>query len=274
LSRIMGDSTVLSDIPLDVDIALSYVNGHEGVSSQRQLERRFPHHLYGHCWVDVDGSRPDANVRDWETGDKAGNLEKWVLDHNAHYGKKDAVVYANRSTVPEVRELTGKQRLGIEYFLFVACLDGKMVEGPGIIACQRDGTEQTGGPWDRTFVSDPDWCTPIPLVGKPNCVSIEKALRAPQNNQWDRVVDKHGQAVIHASGRPRMFPFGVKFTQEVVGTPQDGKWGPNSQNALFTTVLDLQNALLLMGYAPGNLDGIWGPNTKKAYNDARLACHV
>lgn len=53
-----------------------------------------------------------------------------------------------------------------------------------------------------------------------------------------------------------LFPYGVRFTQACVGTPQDGVWGPNSRSAHDATVSAIQRAV---GAA---VDGVWGPETE------------
>ena len=60
MTRLMGDSTQLAAIPLDVQVAATYANGHEGVSTAAELEARFPHARYGHAWIDVLGTLPSA----------------------------------------------------------------------------------------------------------------------------------------------------------------------------------------------------------------------
>lgn len=167
MTRIAGDSTTLTDIPLSVDVAITYANGTYAVN-HAALEARFPHARYGWALIDVNGTAPGAQVRDWETGDKAGSLEQWVIDHNKAAGRKDAVVYCNRSTIPEVRQLTGSQVLGRDYFLWVATLDGSEFTPamlPGVIACQRDGQAQTGGHWDRSVVYDSSFWLPLAPAG-------------------------------------------------------------------------------------------------------------
>jgi hypothetical protein len=164
MTRIMGDSTNLAAIPLDVTIAAVYDDGHLGVETEAQLGVRFPHDRYGHVFIDVNGSRPGAQVRDWETGDKGGSLEQWVIDHNRDSGRKDAVVYCNVSTIPEVRQLTGTQVLGTDYWLWVATLDGTLF-GPAqyehVIANQIKGAQLTGGDWDLSVVYDASFWLPV-----------------------------------------------------------------------------------------------------------------
>jgi len=270
----MGDSTTMEDIPMSVQIVGVYVNGYYGVVTPAQLEKRFPHTHYGHVFVDVNGSRPDAEARDWETLDKSGDLEQWVIQHNAHTGKKDAVIYCNSSTISEVRQLTKSQRLGVDYWLWVATLDGSEHTGPGIMACQRDGERQTGGHWDRSIVYDDRFwrATGVPSQHKPDCVAFQKAVRAAADNAWGPQTDKNATALIQAA--VNHFPYGVKFAQQVVGTIPDGAWGPHSKAHLDSTIKLAQIALKAMGFDPGAIDGVWGVHTSHAYLAARSACHI
>jgi hypothetical protein len=281
MTLVMGDSTTLGDIPKSVDIVCTYVDGHEGVVPLALLEELFPSSKYFHVFIDVNGSRPDVHVRDWETGDKAGSLEQWVIDHNKHTGKKDAVVYCNRSTIPEVRRLTKSQILGKDYFLWVATGDGTVVQGEGVIACQDKWAKQTGGHWDSSVVFDDNFWdipkTPSPpkpptSPKKPNCTEFQRAIRATVDNMWGPLTDEHAEAIIEATNK--RFPHGVTFAQVVVGTRADGAWGPNSKRSLKDTTAHAQRALHDMGFNPGTIDGIWGPKTSVAYAAARKACHI
>jgi len=192
MTRMMGDSTVVADIPATVNIAAVYASG-DYQAATATVEARFPHARYGRCWIDALGTRPDANVRDWETGDKAGSLEQWVIDHNKTSGKKDATVYCNVSTIPEVRQLTGAQVLGTDYWLWIATLDGTVVTAgadhldsapytyPGVVACQVKGQNLTGGHWDMSMVYDGTlWvpAAPAPAAPKVSAASAEEALSA------------------------------------------------------------------------------------------------
>ena len=55
------------------------------------------------------------------------------------------------------------------------------------------------------------------------------------------------------------FPFGVAYTQQVVGTSQDGVWGEASMAAHDRTVEAMQRALGVED------DGVWGPATQAAW---------
>jgi hypothetical protein len=277
----MGDSSTFGDVPQNMDIVAVYTDGSFGVPGSGQLEKRYPHNKFGHCWIDVNGSHPEADVRDWETGDKAGSLEKWVADHNRIHGKKNAVVYCNVSTIPEVRKLTGAKVLGKDYFLFVATLDGTEHRGLGVIACQNKGAMQTGGHYDSSKVYvDSFWKKtgtpsphPQPLPKrKPNCRPFQTAIRTTADGLWGPATNKNAGAMIHAASHE--FPYGVEFAQRVVGTTRDGHWGPDSDNQLRNTITASQTALRTMGFNPGQSDGIWGPKTQAAYTAARKACQI
>lgn len=279
-NRIMGDSTNILDIPKSVDIVAGYVNGHEGPTTPAFMEAHFPNTQYGHVLIDVAGSRPDVQVRDWENGDKGGNLEQWVKNHNNSTGRKDAVIYCNRSTVPEVRRLTASQVLNEDYYLWIATGDGTLVQGTGIVACQRDWSGITHGHWDRSIVFvDTLWRPkgnpsppPAPSPHHPDCASFQRAIRTKVDGLWGDDTDKHAVALVKAWAGE--FPYGVVFAQKVVGTRVDGLWGANSRRSLRTTTATAQIALKGMGFNPGTIDGVWGPNTDKAYQAARKACHI
>ena len=275
--RVAGDSTTFTDIPLSVDIAMVYATGHLGVVTPTELNARFPHNHYGHAYIDATGEMPSVGIRDWESGDKAGSLEKWVAEHNDHSGKKDAVVYSNVSTIPEVRRLTGRMVLGKDYYLFVATLDGVAHKGEGVIACQRDGTAQTGAHWDRSFVYDDRFFKATGVVSpppktRPNCRPFQRAIRTKVDDLWGHSTDRHAEGLIHAGmGK---FPYGVSFAQRVVGTVPDGIWGPHSKTAFFQTVVQAQTALTEMGFNTHTCSGIWDVQTNWAYFEARKACHI
>ena len=71
VNRSMVDSSTFLDIPLGHDIVAAYINGHFGVVTKAQMESRFPNAHYGHCFIDVNGTRSDAQVRDWRPATRA-----------------------------------------------------------------------------------------------------------------------------------------------------------------------------------------------------------
>jgi hypothetical protein len=157
------------------------------------MQAKFPHDRYGWCWIDVTGAAPAADVRDWETGDKGGSLEQWVKDHNHVSGRKDAVVYCNRSTIAEVRQLTGTQVLGTDYFLWVATLDGTVFgpgQYPGVIANQVKGAQLTGGDWDMSIVFDAAFWQPV-VPPKPPVPPVAKTAAETALATLVRYVAEH-----------------------------------------------------------------------------------
>lgn len=137
MTTLMYDSIRVAGLPSSALIVAGYLDG--TYANWAELTAKFP----GVPKVagDVNGSTPGAEFRDWETGDKGGNLEQWVIAHNVlnKNGAKDAVIYCNRSTIPEVRQLTGSQVLGKDYFLWIATGDNTLYGPstlPGIVACQ------------------------------------------------------------------------------------------------------------------------------------------
>jgi hypothetical protein len=171
MTRIGGDSVNLAANPAAVDIAFYYVNGNEGVCTEAQAQARHPGKLV--LGIDVNGTAPWVAVRDWETGDKSGSLEQWVIDHNKASGVKDACVYCNRSTIAEVRQLTGAHVLGRDYVLFVSTLDGTLYTEPGTVACQV----ATIAGYDLSVIWDDGW-HPSPGAVAHLKANINEGLRA------------------------------------------------------------------------------------------------
>jgi hypothetical protein len=103
-----------------------------------------------HVPIDVKGDRPDyARVFDVETFDiPPWKTETIITAYRAHNPVSRAghrpVIYCNRSTIPAVREGTGKYILGTDYLLWVAA-PGSIYTGHGVIACQNV--------WSRTYDS-------------------------------------------------------------------------------------------------------------------------
>lgn len=101
--------------------------------------------------------------------------------------------------------------------------------------------------------------------------ALQGAVRAVKDRIWGNDTDKRFDALREATeyhraarGLPAIrFPWGVKYTQGVVGTPQDGAWGGNSRRAHDATVKAVQAALL----RPQT--GVWDKATETAYLAAR-----
>lgn len=92
-------------------------------------------------------------------------------------------------------------------------------------------------------------------------VELQKAVRAKQDGLFGPDTNKRVNAVKQSSAwGGKKFPYGVKYTQKVVGTTDDGSWGQKSVLAHDKTVTNIQQAIGV------NQDGIWGPNTDRAVN--------
>lgn len=95
-------------------------------------------------------------------------------------------------------------------------------------------------------------------------VAVQAAVGATQDGIIGADTTKRVNAVRNSSrwGGVR-FPFGVRYTQHVVGTPVDGIWGRNSRAAHDATVRAIQRALGVTA------DGIWGTRTEAAWQAIR-----
>jgi hypothetical protein len=94
--------------------------------------------------------------------------------------------------------------------------------------------------------------------GYTDCRAVQAAVRADVDNVWGPDTEKRVDAVRKASNWGGVqFPYGVEFTQSVVGTEVDGIWGDNSMSAHDNCVQLIQEAV------GANVDGIWGPETER-----------
>src|SRR5690242_86002 len=98
MTRTMGDSTNMNAIPLTVNIAAVYDDGHLGVETPAQLQARFPHSRYGWCFIDVTGEHADtADVLDVENGDASpATANLWVQSWHVLKRPGLPVLYVNR----------------------------------------------------------------------------------------------------------------------------------------------------------------------------------
>lgn len=167
-------------------------------------------------------------------------------------------------------------------------LDG--MRGPGTIAAvkrfQKDaGLQQDGLPGPKTRGAlqaklaakntkpNPP-AAPAPKA-RPDVTQLQRSVRAAVDNSWGPDTDKRLDALRSSSGwGGQKFPYGVHFAQSVVGTAQDGSWGPKSVRAHDATVVAVQAAIQQMGFDPGPIDGKWGPSSEAAFQSARRVCRV
>ena len=155
--------------------------------------------------------------------------------------------------------------------------DGRFVtiEGNTDVAGGR-----TGGQVMRKVRSRDGWsfymprystaAAPAPVIpSTPAIKPLQLAVRRTANGFWDAAFEKHMNALRSSAGfHGGTHPFGVKFTQLVVGATQDGVWGASSIAAHRTTTANVQKALNNLGFKTV-VDSKWGSGTEQAYQGAR-----
>lgn len=125
---------------------------------------------------------------------------------------------------------------------------------PGVYDLGRLDALARGG---VTTVSNPvQTVAPAAAPSYADIRALQRALRTADDNVWGPDTQKRWDALLAASNYGGVrFPYGVAFTQGVVGTAQDNRWGPNSRACHDATVRAVQVAV---GAVP---DGIVGPET-------------
>lgn len=166
MARVMRDSTTPTDIPVaGTDLVAGYLNGSYAWSSAGWA--RFPD--AGHVTIDVNGTRPDADVLDVEPGDAtvAGGVV-WLPKALAIPRDYPPMIYCNRSN--RTAFVTAAKAAGFSvntHFKFwVATLDGTrtLSDMNGVAAIQWAGARQTGHHYDQSDVFDDTWkATDMPL---------------------------------------------------------------------------------------------------------------
>lgn len=100
--------------------------------------------------------------------------------------------------------------------------------------------------------------------GTSNITGIQVAIGATPDNILGPDTEKRLYAVVAASGwAGRHFPYGIQYTQSVVGTNPDGVWGDASDAAHDRVIAAIQRALGVED------DGIWGPVSQAAWERYR-----
>lgn len=100
--------------------------------------------------------------------------------------------------------------------------------------------------------------------GTSNITGIQTAIGATPDNILGPDTEKRLYAVVAASGwAGRHFPYGIQYTQSVVGTTPDGVWGEASDAAHDRVIAAIQRALGVED------DGIWGPASQAAWERYR-----
>jgi hypothetical protein len=161
----MGDSTVVANIPLTVQLVGVYRNG-SYAADQATVAARFPANRYVIVWIDVDGSHAgSAQVLDVEIGDASPqSAPGWIKARRAAVHTSLPTIYCNRSTLPSVLAACTAQELtaGEHYQLWISTLDGtetwnghQLRTVPGVVAVQVEGGMTAA--WDRSIVYNPHW---------------------------------------------------------------------------------------------------------------------
>jgi hypothetical protein len=159
MPRIMRDSTNAADIPSDgTQLVAGYANG-AYAWSQVDFDR-FP--AAGHVLIDVNGSRPDADVLDVENGDASvPTAVQWIRTKYRQAHDFPPVIYCDRSTLPSLIEACAESQFqpGVHYYLWVATLDGtqQLENVIGVAAVQYAGQDATGGHYDESIVYADLW---------------------------------------------------------------------------------------------------------------------
>ena len=99
------------------------------------------------------------------------------------------------------------------------------------------------------------------VAGPADIRALQRAVRANPDNVAGPNTRSRCYALAAASSwGGKTFPFGVAFTQSVVGTTQDGVWGDASEEAHDATVEAVQAAV------GSEVDGVYGADTNTRVN--------
>jgi hypothetical protein len=139
---------------------------------------------------------------------------------------------------------------------------------------RRDGKYVVGYvrfDWSR-ILDDPAPSVPVvkpnppkPVPDRAEIARIQNLLKVTNDGYWGPNTDERALRMRNAARAKAGWPtntnvgFNIKDVQYVIGTPQDGIWGPKSQAALITWIAKFQRELGVTA------DGEWGPNTDNAF---------
>lgn len=180
MTRIMRDSTVITDIPVTgTQLVMCYVNGRYA-ASPAAVAARFSGVPV--AWVDVLGNDPHADVLDVENGDATpATAAAWAKARLALGLPYLPVIYCNRGNVTAVfNALTAAGlRVGADFRTGIATLDGTKAipDMTGVTFVQYASAGQTGGHYDQSVVIDPAWKAPAQPPPAP-AVSLASARAA------------------------------------------------------------------------------------------------
>lgn len=243
-----------------------------------------------HCCVDSDSIEPALpdeavawHIRNYNSNSLGLEIcnadarwdnkpDEWI-EATLRNAAKVCAAWEKKYTIP--RRLLSKAQIdqGLKGYSYHMFLDPSRRHDPGATFPVQRFFDLIGEVSGEVSVNPKPTPPPAPKPSvKPNCTALQTALHISADNLWGSDTDKAFNAVIQASDNN--FPYGVAYAQRVVGTKDDGQWGPNSKTALKATVLELQKSFSRMGFAVGGVDGVWGSKTQAAFTKARQACHI
>ena len=161
MTRLMRDSTSLSDIPIHgTDLVAGYVNGSGRASEQDFARFRGIPHVH----IDVFGTAADeAGVLDFEQGNPPtpNTCVEWAKKRNELHPGYPAVIYCDRHHLTPLFNAMNAAGLQIkkDFRLWIATLDGHKTvpDMTGVTAVQFAGASMTGGHYDESIVYDDAW---------------------------------------------------------------------------------------------------------------------
>lgn len=166
MSRLMGDSVRVANIPLNVQMVGVYENG-EYAADPLVVARRFPASKYVTVWFDVNGEAPEhCQILDVENGNATvGRAPGWVRERRAVVHTSLPTLYCDRSTMSGLIRTcaVGGLVAARDYQLGISTLDGTEtdLEGrplssiPGVVFCQFQGGIKA--PYDLSRVYNDRW---------------------------------------------------------------------------------------------------------------------
>ena len=151
--------------------------------------------------------------------------------------------------------------------------DGRVVtiEGNTDVAGGRTGGRvmRKIRPTQNVFFVMPAYTKPAspPSSSHAKCETLQKAVRVHVDNVWGDETEKACNAI--RSAAKNQFPYGVKFTQKIVGAGEDGVWGAKSKSALKSTIVGVQKALVTISHTTLSIDGNWSSSDEALYQKVR-----
>lgn len=137
--------------------------------------------------------------------------------------------------------------------------EGPQGDGGVVASKQRDMNDIV---WGIRLVDD--YAVARTSDGSSDIRGIQTAIGAVADNILGPDTEKRLYAVVAASNwAGHHFPYGVAYTQSIIGTQPDGIWGEASEAAHDRVIESIQRVLGV------DDDGVWGPTTQAAWERFR-----